>query len=112
MLMTYHLFHPVGTSQNIYLIISAKLLKSIYFKVLKENKILNLEGIGAFLTKNEFKEELEKSSWDNETSSYIDANTSVSNFYLKIGKLLDEIGTCEKANQKGNRSSTTSMDNP
>ena len=49
----------------------------------------------AYFQQNEFKEELEKSSWDNVTSPHIDTNTSVSNFYLKM-KLLDEIAPVKK----------------
>ena len=50
--------------------------------------------------KNEFKEELEKSSWDNVTSPYVDTNTSVSNFYLKIEKLLDEMAPVKRLTKK------------
>ena len=46
--------------------------------------------------KTEFKEELKKSSWDNVTSPHIDTCTSVSNFYFKIEKLLDEMAPVKK----------------
>ena len=50
--------------------------------------------------KNEFKEELEKSYWDDATSPHIDTNTSVSNFYFKIEKLLDEMAPVKKLTKK------------
>ena len=52
------------------------------------------------INKNEFKEELENSSWDNVTSPHIDTNTSVSNFYFKIEKLLDEMAPVKKLTKK------------
>ena len=67
MLTTYPHSHLAGTSQHLYLIISANLLNLIYLKVLKEKIKLDLAGIGIF-NKNEFREELEKYSWDNVTS--------------------------------------------
>ena len=56
--MTYPLFHLVGTSQLLYQIISANLLKLKYFEVLKEKKNRNLAGIGACLTKTNLKTNL------------------------------------------------------
>ena len=50
--------------------------------------------------KNEFKNELEKSSRDNVISPHIDTNTSVSNFYFKIEKLLDEMAPVKKLTKK------------
>ena len=50
--------------------------------------------------KNEFKEELEKSSWDNVTSPNIDTNKSVSNIYFQIEKLLDELAPVKKLTKK------------
>ena len=58
MLTTLPLIHPVGTSQHLYLIISANLRNLIYFKVLKERKKLDLGGIGVFLTKTNLKKNL------------------------------------------------------
>ena len=49
---------------------------------------------------NEFKEELEKSSWDNVTSPHIDTNTSVSNFHFKIETLLDEMAPVKRLTKK------------
>ena len=53
-----------------------------------------------FEEKIEFKEELDKSSWDNETSPNINTNTSVSNFYLKIEKFLDEMAPVRRLTKK------------
>ena len=54
----------------------------------------------AHFTKNEFKDELGKSSWDNVTSPHIDTNTSVSNFYFKIEKLLHEMAPVKRLTKK------------
>ena len=75
MLMTYPLFHLVGTSQLLYQIISANLLKLKYFEVLKERTKSKFGRNWRMFNKNEFKDELEKSSWDNVTSPHKDTNT-------------------------------------
>ena len=72
MLTTFPLSHPVGTVQHLYLIISANLCNLIYFKVLKEREKTRFGRYWRVFNKNEFKEELEKSSWDNVTSPHID----------------------------------------
>ena len=100
MLTTFPLFRLVGTSQHLYLIISANLRNLIYFKVLKVIKKNRFGRNWRVFNKNEFKEELEKSSWDNVTSPHIDTNTSVSNFYFKIEILLDEMAPVKKLTQK------------
>ena len=50
--------------------------------------------------KNEFKDELKKCRWDDVSSPFIDTNKSVSNFYLKIEKLLDEMAPVKKLTKK------------
>ena len=100
MLTTFQLFHLVGISQHLYLIISANLRNLIYLKVPKERKKTRFGRNWRVFNKNEFKEELEKSSWDNVTSPHIDTNTSVSNFYFKIETLLDEMAPFKKLTEK------------
>ena len=67
MLTTYPHSHLAETSQHLYLIISANLLTLIYLKVLKEKKTIFARNWRIF-NKTEFKEELEKCSWDNVTA--------------------------------------------
>ena len=100
MLTTFPLFHLVGISQHLYLIISANLRNLIYLKVLIEREKTKFGRNWRIFNKTEFKEELEKSSWDNVTSPHIDTNTSVSNFYFKIENLLDEMAPFKKLTKK------------
>ena len=97
MLTIYPHSHLAETSQHLYLIISANLLKSIYLKLLKQKRKLDLEGIGVLLTKMNSKK---KSSWDNVTSPHIDTNTRVSKFYFKIENLFDEMAPVKKLTKK------------
>ena len=50
--------------------------------------------------KNEFKDELSRCNWDNVSSPDIDTNSSVSNFYHKIEKLLDEMAPVKRLTKK------------
>ena len=93
MLTTFPLIRLVGTSQHLYLIISANLRNFIYFKVLKERIKLDLGEIGVFLTKTNLKKNLNN-------LSHLDTNTSVSNFYFKIETLLDEMVPLKKLIKK------------
>ena len=61
MLTTYPISHPVEISQHLYMIISAK-----FQRAQGEKKTIFGRNWRIF-NKNEFKEELEKSSWDNVT---------------------------------------------
>ena len=58
MLTTYPHSPLVETSQHLYLITSANLLKLIYLKVRKEKRKLDLEGLGVFSTKTNLKTNL------------------------------------------------------
>ena len=65
------------------------------FRSVQREKKNRFGGNWRVFNKNEF-QELEKSPWDNVPSPHIDNNTSVSNFYLKIEKLLDEMAPVKK----------------
>ena len=49
---------------------------------------------------NEFKEELRNCTWNDVSSPLIDTNTSVSTFYYKIEKLLDEMAPVKRLTRK------------
>ena len=50
--------------------------------------------------KNEFKDELNRCSWDDVTSPNFNTNVSVTNFYHKVEKLLDEMAPVKKMTRK------------
>ena len=75
------------------------MLKLIFLSAQREQKSKFGRNWRIFY-KNEFKEELEKSSLDHVTSSHIDTNTSVSNFYFQIEKLLDEMAPVKRLTKK------------
>ena len=50
--------------------------------------------------KQEFKDEISSCSWDDVISPHIDTNTSVSSFYYKIEKLLDEMAPYKRLTKK------------
>ena len=66
----------------------------------QEKKITKFGRNWRIFNKNEFAEELDKSSWDDVSSPHIDTNTSVVNFYSKIEKLLNEMAPVKKLSRK------------
>ena len=71
--------------------------------ILKNMHIKNKEKHGRnwrIFNSNEFREELIRCSWDDVISPTINTHISVSNFYHKIEKLLDEMAPVKKMTQK------------
>ena len=70
------------------------------FDQIKGNKKVKFGRNWRTFNKNEFKDELSSSNWDDVSSPHIDTDTSVLNFYKKIEKLLDEMAPVKRLSKK------------
>ncbi len=70
------------------------------FEKQHENNTVKYGRNWRIFNKNEFKDELISSNWDDVSSPHINTNTSVTNFYKKNEKLLDEMAPVKKLSKK------------